>query len=113
MTKEEILSLAQEQDGFDERETTIDEQSDSNALEVSLALCVALAAIKIFCFHENPYDIFAIQYLALAAKKQNDWKKLHRIKDLYLAVILWLTGCFCLLAYLIWSIAKRGRHEEE
>ncbi len=112
MTKEEILAIAQEQDGYDEREISIDDQNDSSALDVSLALCVAIAAIKIFCFRTNPYDVFAIEYIALATKKHNDWKKLHRTKDLYLSILLYISGFFCLLAFLIWSVGKKNHHEE-
>ena len=112
MTREEILDCVEKPEN-DERENVMESLSEGDAIDLSLALCTALALVKWLCLKESPYDVFAVQYLMMATKKHRDWKRLHRKKDIILASLLWAMGVTSLVFYLIIAIGKRVLHEEE
>ena len=112
MTREEILDCVEKPEN-DEREDAMESLSEGDAIDFSLALCSALALVKWLCLKESPYDVFAIEYLMLAAKKHRDWKRLHRMKDIILASLCWAMGVTSLVFFLIIAIGKRALHEEE
>ncbi len=108
MTNEEILKCAAESPMPDEREVAMENESDSKALTFSIALCVVLAVVKIFAFKEKPYDLFAIEFLTLAAGRHVVWKRLRKKQDLVLSCIFWTGGILALIFFIVIEVLKRA-----
>ena len=113
MKRKEILEHVSRKPYMDEREEQIDYLSESDALDFSVTLCAALAVVMILCLKENPYDVFAIEFLTLAVKKHRDWKRMKRFRDIIEASVLWAFGITSLVFYLIVAIGKRMINEKE
>lgn len=105
MNREEILKMASGNDPeLDEYHEQVDIEGADRGFTATLVICIIIAALKIFVFKTDPYDVFLIEFIGATNWFYYKWKKLHYKRHKYLTIIYFILSVLCLLFFLIWEV---------